>query len=455
MGGPDVPVWNAVTLPLVPAAAPIRPALIRLVLVVAAAFGALILVRFNGVLFTSIADVEESDFAHYYVGSHLLFHGEDPYDPAALADVSDADLGFDSPDPLGKRRVTNPAALLLVTLPLLALDVKGAFGVWVLSQIAAWLLSCRLAVRMFTPWRGWHSTAAVFLISLVAQSVYGNFLYGQVQPLVLLLSLAGWKLAARGSVWAQLAGAAVLGLGASLKLITWPLLVLVAVLAEPVATQSRRWRQVLGAPRVWAMWAAGGAAFLAPWVVTTAWVGAGSLRSFRSEALRYVNDSVFLYQGSYSPVGIAVRTAEGLGLDRVNELLFEHRGLIFGIQTLALVAVTLGLLSRRRLSGELTLAGGLLASTFLSTTGWFHYFALALPIVLAFITTVGPRARWLPALVLAQWVSDPPVPNLAHGVLFVVLLVWVLRRPPAGGRELLASLADRAVHADRRDERHA
>ena len=174
-----------------------------------------------GVFVSDIASWHHGgDYGHYYASALRLLEGRNPYS-GTLEDLLTAH-GF----PLGKVewRATNPPALILLTIPFTLVPAALSFWLWNLFQFAVFVLGahCFCSILPKKPSR------AVFLLSLLGTVASIPFVMhmrlGQTQLLVVGLVMIGLSLL---HAKPRLA-AFTLGVCASLKLFTLPLLLVVA-----------------------------------------------------------------------------------------------------------------------------------------------------------------------------------------------------------------------------------
>ncbi|TVQ94448.1 MAG: DUF2029 domain-containing protein [Deltaproteobacteria bacterium] len=169
------------------------------------------------------------DLATYYYAAQVSLQGDDPYLRATLDAAAQAEGARTRVYPL-----LYPPIFLLFTVWMPALDLFGAYLMGlVLNELA--LIAVMLAL-----WWGWPRRPSVVVIAAcvasVASFVPNNALMGQVNLLVLALTLWGVALTVRGRAsW----GGALLGLAVGVKLV--PLLIVGWWLARG------RWREARAA----------------------------------------------------------------------------------------------------------------------------------------------------------------------------------------------------------------
>ena len=181
----------------------------RLWLLLALAGGlALLWLRRSALYGPGFGFVGSHDFIEYWSAARLLWHGGNPYDPAALLAVERA-AGWPEPQPL---LMWNPPWTLALVLPLALLPFRFATVVWLLLRLGLVLGSGVLLWRYFAPGDGRYwiglALAAGFVPGLFALQM------GQISP---------WLLAGVvGFLWAERSRRDVLAGGALALLMIKP-----------------------------------------------------------------------------------------------------------------------------------------------------------------------------------------------------------------------------------------
>lgn len=333
-------------LPLVrrETAAASRPAVELGLLAAAAALG-----PFAGwAYWTLVLRLPSNDFHDYWLAGRLVAQGRSPYDLAALEALARAEhLGF-----LTGGGYSYPLPFAVAMAPLAALPFPLALAVFVAVSIVVF----GLTVAAWIGWaHGWtpelrRRRVALALAAGIYPPVYGTIAMGQANLLVLMLIAIGAVLTVSdGRVLSRLAGGALLGLAAVVKLVP-------AVLAVPLWL-GRRFGAVVGLVGAAAL-AVGAATLIAP----AAAAGSGSLGGLFDADAFYTNQSLngfvtrlvtssdrtlALWPGAFEPGPVMLGLTAVFGLATLAVLwhcrgrLASRAGLALGLG-FALVAATVG-----------------------------------------------------------------------------------------------------------------
>jgi len=238
-----------------------------------------------------------NDFAHYYITADLMGHGVDPYgvDLKSLYPK----YGF-TPDHL-IARATNPPTLTLITIPLSWIAPQKAFLMWsflaVVCLILAIYFCCKITERHFKK----SELIILCVAGLVTFNFYSHVKFAQSQALVILLTIYGIYKLLHGVDKAKLVGAFIIGVGASLKLFTVPLVI-------PVILSSG----VMGG----LLFLAG---FLTLWIPSGCLIGFSGIENFLFQALPYINSVSHNFSGNLSFAGALVNSYKSLGQGLLGE----------------------------------------------------------------------------------------------------------------------------------------
>lgn len=141
------------------------------------------------------ARATQNDFAHYYVTSHLVLEGRNPYGVPLAPLYAARGLVYQEEVAVA----TNPPTLLWLFAPLGLLPARAAFWVWTMIQaasLAVILVLTRRLLRERLSARGWRFVVAG---TLASAPVYWHFVYAQWQlPLAaLVLAAFAWQAAGK------------------------------------------------------------------------------------------------------------------------------------------------------------------------------------------------------------------------------------------------------------------
>ncbi len=165
----------------------------------------------------------------YYSASRLLYSGDYSdrvYEREFFQALVLADSFGEAEDIWG-----NPPPNILMLLPLAGLPIRSARVVWTALNIVFLICALSLLIWAFAPRAPLVLWILIFSVALLFRPVISNFVFGQAYILMfLLLVLAVIGIQRQGNVIGGLS----LGLALSLKLVGWPLTLLLIWL--------RRWR---------------------------------------------------------------------------------------------------------------------------------------------------------------------------------------------------------------------
>ncbi|NLF01328.1 MAG: DUF2029 domain-containing protein [Anaerolineales bacterium] len=173
------------------------------------------------------------DFLQEYVFARALLDGTNPYTP--LPQLAERYLGT-LPDPVFPHPTPHPPPVALLSLFIAPFAYPLAASIWLIMElvwfVAALLLMRRRLALETTP-RQW---AMLVLALLGTDAVFYELIMGQLQAFTLLLLVLSWSCFRKAR---DLPGGAALGAALALKLIGWPLVLLLLV--------QRRWKGALAA----------------------------------------------------------------------------------------------------------------------------------------------------------------------------------------------------------------
>lgn len=140
----------------------------------AATGAALLVFAALGPLERRIGMIGADDLSRIWAGPRAFLTGSDPYDPSGWYAVA-VGLGTQPPD---TAVYIYPPWVTLLLLPLAALPLVMASGVWLVASLAAAVLALRAALRAFLPGRAFEH--AVLVVTLVLSwSAVVNLVIGQ------------------------------------------------------------------------------------------------------------------------------------------------------------------------------------------------------------------------------------------------------------------------------------
>jgi alpha-1,2-mannosyltransferase len=345
------------------------------------------------------------DFFQDWSSARCFFQGLSIYTP--LEESAERFLGLDI-DParthLG-RQSTHPPASVLLVLPLAVLGYPEAFLIWNLLSLGCGVASVYLIWREIgPPWPG-AGLGLALAVALAASPLLEQVHHAQINLVLLLLTVAGWR-AMRRQEWGW--AGALLGSAAAVKLMPAYLFLVPLV--------RRQWMTLL----------AGGAAFFLWTGVAYVLFGPDAFRKYQAFMLPHLelyrsdwlNASFFGFFSRLFDVGPAGARAEPiLTLPLVAKVL----------TWLGAIAVTLlagGSAWRAKDSAQLDAAWGLTLTAMLlaSPFTWEHYLVLLVP------------ALWL-AWQRARTLGDAVVLGLIMvGLLLHPAYFWSWTVPPGFGQ---------------------
>lgn len=163
------------------------------------------------------------DFNHYYASALLVIRGASPYCVNTVDVLRTPDVQL----PPLLAQPTNPPLFAVLTAPLALASPAAGWAAWQVLLVASLFAAVWLVGRTLGWTRTEHLTAAgIFLLSA---PVAHNLRFAQVQPVLLLLTVAGWLALRRsqgvrcGIAW---------GVAIVVKFYLWPLALLLLLLSE-------------------------------------------------------------------------------------------------------------------------------------------------------------------------------------------------------------------------------
>jgi len=138
---------------------------------------------------------QQNDFAHYYVSSRLLLHGENPYRQSLLDQFSVC--GFTELDEKVVQ-ATNPPTLLYLFAPLAALPPETAFYGWALLQGVCLALIVGLTCLLLREQLSRNAMMVLGVLAVASPAVYYHFYYSQCQLLLGALLLGAFYAKRKG-----------------------------------------------------------------------------------------------------------------------------------------------------------------------------------------------------------------------------------------------------------------
>jgi len=219
---------SAIALSLLSSAKPLY-VLARWVFCLAAIIAGLNTIRL-AIVSLGVEHVHRKDFLQEYLLGRALLDGTNPYLP--LPELAAKYLG-PLPDPVFPHPTPHPPPVALLSVVLTPFEYPVAAGVWlgieVLCTTAAfWIIQKRTAPELAAP-----MLAVTIVVFLGTDAFFYELVLGQLQTVVLLLLVVAWAALRRGQDWA---GGAALGAALALKLMGWPIVLLLLM--------KRRWRAV-------------------------------------------------------------------------------------------------------------------------------------------------------------------------------------------------------------------
>lgn len=315
-----------------------------------------------------------NDFAHYYLGAEIFSQGRSPYS-VELKELYKL-KGLINKPPIEK--ATNPPALLLLTSPLALLEIDDAFMVWSAVQFLSLLAMIIFSIRALGILMTKRELLIITLASLAVYPVTYHFELGQTQLLIGALIAIALKLMLSDLKAERIMGALLIGFATSIKLFTWPLLVLVAIELGTVGL------------------IASVAALILPNLLASVLVGPELITDFISEALPYVSKTVLIFAGSSSLIGTIIHSLSIISADTYQITEQTVRLLnILSASFLFILSVVIARLKRDLLSKASMLIALLLI---LSPTTWSHYLVLTIIPFMTLIKLFRERATnsfWL------------------------------------------------------------
>ncbi|HKQ75801.1 MAG TPA: glycosyltransferase family 87 protein [Blastocatellia bacterium] len=183
-------------------------------------------------------NVTNKDFLQEYLMARAVLAGVSPYQF-----LPDLDKQFQTGDKQWRPHASpHTPGLAIFSLPFAFLSYAQAAGIWLLIEILC------LFASAFLLFRGLNGSANPLLALLVTWAALGwshvweDLIWGQINPVLLLLVVGAWLKLRSGRDWS---GGALLGVAISFKLIFWPLALFLVL--------CRRWSGAIVALAVFAV----------------------------------------------------------------------------------------------------------------------------------------------------------------------------------------------------------
>ena len=354
------------------------------------------------------------DFNHYYLTAALSGSGSSPY-CVPLGDHASPRIRLHE----FLNTATNPPLLALTTMPLGLLSIENAWLAWQTILLLSMLLSLALVASEL----GWSRTELILaaLIFFECSFTILNFRFGQVQPLLLLLCVAGWSAIRNGR---SVAGGIIWGFAAALKFYLWPLLLLCLF---------RRERKLIFAS---------GLSFAVSMYLPIIYFGQKIYSEFSACAKPLIEKSATAFPMNYSFGGMLQHAKLAFGLPMLKS--FDPGFAVeFYLLPLTLSALAVFILERRfrnmRNGFDLAAAAAAFIGALSSPVAWPHYFVFT-----AFLAAVCYR-RSNPLLLGILLICFLGIPFLPPAARMTTLEKFIFAFRP-----LLAwSLLVVAAHIDR------
>jgi len=183
-----------------------------------------------------VEHVHRKDFLQEYLLGRALLDGTNPYLP--LPELAAKYLG-PLPDPVFPHPTPHPPPVALLSVVLTPFEYPVAAGVWLCLEILCILICLIYFLCYNVPKLSPLAINFLILVFLGTDAVFYELVMGQLQSFILLLMMLAWIFLRKGK---DLAGGAAVGAALALKMIGWPLVLLLMV--------QRKWRVVLAAAAV-------------------------------------------------------------------------------------------------------------------------------------------------------------------------------------------------------------
>ena len=231
--------------------------------------------------------VYRKDFIQEYLLARAVLTGADPYLPLPqLAErlIGPLELGvFPHPTP-------HPPPVAIITLPFGLLSYQQAAIAWFGFEVICILIAAHLLLRW---WRGKFSVKSVVIVTLISffwSPVIDELVIGQLNTLLTLLLINAWLALREDKVKT---GGAFLGGVIALKLMAWPVILLLGL--------RRQWRAVVMAALV----------FIAANLLAAVLMGPGRVRFYFQEVGATVAPMYRAHEANFSVWTIGWRLFEG------------------------------------------------------------------------------------------------------------------------------------------------
>lgn len=369
--------------------------------------------------------IYEKDFLQEYLFARAVLGQVNPY--GVLQELGT--LFLPRPDiPLFPHPTPHPPPVVFVALPFGLLPYEQAQVAWLLLGMSCMVIALWLLLQPHFPGLSIPKFALICLITIPLLHFWEELGLGQLMMLQLLLLMGAWRAFRVGR---ERAGAVCLGLALALKLIAWPLIILLMV--------GRKWRAIIVALATFASANLAAALILGP-----------------REVIYYystVSEWVWgIYRGdwgNFSLMSVGWRLFEGTGVSSLTGLhappLVAAPGLAYPAAILVVgIWLVVGLMwAAKARSFDVAFSMTLCTSILASPLTWCHYLILLvmpLSLIARRIINLGcPRRAVYQFLLLVVLLSIPA--TLFHDAM---MLFAQTPQPPARGMVIpfAASLID-------------
>jgi len=358
-----------------------RPGLVwfrRTLLIAVVLLGTVRLVQYVRLIF--LPDVYRKDFIQEYLLARAALAGVDPYQP--LPTLAAQFLGT-LPTAVLPNPTPHPPPVVLLSLPFGLVNYRLAAALWLGCELLCIPIALGLLLTTLHRRPAPQHLTVIVMAFLVWSPVADELMYGQLMIVLLLLLVIAWRLLRSER---HILGGCMLGLMIALKLMAWPIVLLLLL--------RRNWRAVI---------AAGGVA-LAANGLAAAVIGLGPCVYYYQKITEIVTP---LYRSSpfnLSAWSVGWRLFSGTGSQVQYGLVAPPLVSIPVLAALVSVALPAALLvgslilalRTRRFDSAFAIMAS--ASILLNPIAWSHYLVLtALPVAITFPRLAAPQARksWL------------------------------------------------------------
>ena len=340
------------------------------------------------------------DFIQDYLLAKAVLKGANPYAP--LPQLVDQFIGH-LPYPVFPQPSPHPPPSALLSLPLGALTYPQAAALWFLFEVICVLLAVYMLLRRWCIRPAWVFAVLGALWLFALNPFMKELVAGQLMTVLLVLTVGAWlALDAHRPIW----GGVLLGCAVALKLIVWPLVILLAL--------RRNWRATVAA--VVTIIGANLAAALV--------MGFDRVSYYYLEVSRIVAPLYRAYEGNFSLWSVGWRLFDGTGsaiLDGIKAppLIAAPVLAPYVAVALPLALLIIGLvLAMRSRSFDTAFGIMICVSILVSPIAWNEY------LVLALIPAVGV----VQSLSLRGWPKRESRAAITIGLLLIVPDIFVLHR---------------------------